>query len=208
MTNNGQVCGGCLIILGIVLLIIGAAVGELAIDGLIALIIGIIIFVAYSYEKSQFPEGSPPQISRDIVVPLPSLEELNQQPQIVTAEHPYLEHLETEVKPKQSEDDLLEVAQDELDNNDAFCALQAEVKQLQADLTFDREVIAAKEARIAEQGKEIEQLKAFITKVSDRVAQPQTPTPSPLPQSKGRCVRCGFQNIREAKYCRQCGVKI
>jgi len=86
-------------------------------------------------------------------------------------------------------------------------ALQDEVKRLEADLAFDREVIAAKEARIAEQGKEIEQLKAFITKVSDRVAQPQTP-PAPLPQSKGRCVRCGFQNIREAKYCRQCGTRV
>jgi len=87
-------------------------------------------------------------------------------------------------------------------------ALQAEVQRLEDELAFDREVIAAKAAHIAEQAQEIAQLKGFITQVSERVVQPQAPTPSPLPQSNGLCANCGFQNISEAIYCRQCGMKL
>jgi len=57
--------------------------------------------------------------------------------------------------------------------NDQLKLLQDEVKRLKADLEIYRTAIAAKDATIVEQAKEIEQLKDFIAKVSERVTHPQ-----------------------------------
>ena len=93
-------------------------------------------------------------------------------------------------------------------SDQTIAALNQRAEKMAADLAFDGEVIAAKEVKIAEQAEELAQLKDFITQVSERVVQPQAPTPSPLPQSNGLCAKCGFQNISEAIYCRQCGMKL
>jgi hypothetical protein len=127
-----------------------------------------------------------------------------------TATKIFGDELEAEDKAESTTDNQLSERRKTNDSLSAaqIEALQDEMHRLKDELTFDCDVIAAKEARIAEQVQEIEQLKDFITKVSVRVAQPQPPPPSTLPQSNGLCVRCGFQNISEAIYCRQCGTKL
>jgi len=97
-------------------------------------------------------------------------------------------------------------------SNQTIAVLNQRIEKMAADLTFDSGLIAAKEVEIAKQAEELAQLKDFIAKVSERLAQgtaqPQPPAASPPPQSDGLCAKCGFQNVMKAFYCRQCGTKL
>ena len=97
-------------------------------------------------------------------------------------------------------------------NNQTIATLNQRIEKMAADLAFDGELIAAKGVKIAKQAEELAQLKDFISKVSERLAQgaaqPQPQATSPPPQSDGLCAKCGFQNVMKALYCRQCGTKL
>jgi len=89
-----------------------------------------------------------------------------------------------------------------------IAVLNQRIEKIAEDLAFDAKVIAAKDVKIAKQAEELAQLKDFIAKICGRVAQPQLPVASPPPQLGGLCAKCGFQNVAEAIYCRQCGMKL
>lgn len=205
----GQGIGACLALFGFICIMIGFSIGGISILGLVLLPVGICIAVVSS-QSSHFIliaagtsfelYSTSREVLEKVVNMVRNLKDKTPKEETPLQKDALIETASAEALYEESKEAYTAVASDQL-------VLQDEILQLKADLAFDHEVIAAKEAKIAEQTEEIAQLKDFIAKVSERVAQPQPSITSP-PQVNGLCAKCGFQNVVEALYCRQCGTKL